>query len=71
MPHERFNACIEACNACAVACDHCAASCLQESNVQQMADCIRLDVDCAQVCRLAAAVMSRGSQFASDVCQLC
>lgn len=71
MPHERFSACIEACNRCAVTCDHCAVSCLQEPNVKEMADCIRLDMDCAQVCRFAAAMMSRGSQHARDVCRLC
>lgn len=41
MPHQKFNACIEACNACAVACNHCAASCLQEQDVKMMARCMR------------------------------
>lgn len=69
--HEKFKSCIEACYACAAACDHCAAACLQEQDVKAMAGCIVLDMDCAQICRLAAAYMARGSEFAKAVCQLC
>ena len=64
MAHQQFQSCIEACNDCADACDHCAAACLQEQDVKMMARCIALDVDCAQICRLAASFMARGSQFA-------
>lgn len=71
MPHQQFQDCIDQCNACAVACEHCAASCLSESNVQEMAECIRLDLDCAAICRLASAYMARGSRFAKDLCGLC
>jgi hypothetical protein len=71
MPHQKFNACIEACNACAVACNHCAASCLQEPNVKAMARCIALDVDCAEICALAAAAMSRDSEHAKAICVMC
>lgn len=55
MSHENFAACIEACNACATACDHCAAACLAEDDAKAMARCIALDIDCAQLCRLAPA----------------
>lgn len=36
-----------------------------------MVRCIRLDLDCAQICRLAAAYMARDSEFAQAVCRLC
>jgi hypothetical protein len=36
-----------------------------------MAKCIALDMDCAAICRLAAGFMARGSDFASQLCQLC
>jgi hypothetical protein len=36
-----------------------------------MAACIRLDRDCAEICWGAAAFMSRGSQFAADLCRVC
>src|SRR5690606_27861685 len=71
MSHEKFQACIDACHACATACDHCAASCLEEEDVKHMARCISLDMDCAQICRMAAGYMSRGSEFAQMMCRLC
>ncbi|URF03979.1 four-helix bundle copper-binding protein [Cupriavidus campinensis] len=71
MPHENYQACIDACNACAVACNHCAASCLREQNVDEMRKCIALDMDCAQICAFAAAAMSRDSPYAKEICQLC
>jgi hypothetical protein len=71
MQPNKFNACIEACNMCAVACNHCAASCLNESDVKMMARCIALDIDCAQICALAAATMSRGSDHSKAICTLC
>src|SRR3954471_8343588 len=71
MPHEQFQSCIDACNSCAEACNHCAASCLMEQDVKHMARCIALDMDCAEICRLAAAYMSRGSERAGDICESC
>lgn len=71
MTKQEFASCIEACNACADACDFCAASCLQEQDVKMMARCIALDMDCAQICRLAAGYMARGSENAKAICQQC
>ena len=63
--------CIEACNRCAAYCDFCAASCLQEENTKMMAECIRLDMQCAAICRLAAEYMAQDSRFAAQLCSLC
>ena len=71
MSYHEFRACIEACYACAAACDHCSTACLQEDDVKMMARCIALDMDCAQICRTAAAFMARGSDSARDLCRLC
>lgn len=71
MAHEQFQSCIDECNTCATACDHCAASCLDEQDVQKMARCIKLDMDCAQICRLAAGYMARGSELAGVICNAC
>jgi hypothetical protein len=71
MAHEQYQSCIDACYACATACDHCAVSCLQESDPKPMARCIALDMDCAQICRLAAGYMARGSEMAGMICQAC
>lgn len=65
------SSCIQACNACALACEHCAAACLGEHDVAAMAACIRLDRDCADLCRLAAAFMARDSEQTAGLCRLC
>src|SRR5207247_2088546 len=71
MSHQQYQSCIDACQRCAIACDHCASACLQEPDVAMMARCIRLDIDCAEICRLASAFMGRGSELASSVCATC
>ncbi len=71
MNDDRFLSCIDACNRCAAACDACAGACLQEQDVKALAECIRTDVDCAALCRLAAGYMARGSEFAHEACELC
>lgn len=67
----QYAECIEACYDCAAACDYCAASCLKEEDPGMMRDCIRLDMQCANLCRLAAQFMAMGSTWAKSVCQLC
>jgi hypothetical protein len=71
MSHNDHQSCIEACVSCAQACEHCSEACLGERDVAKMVDCIRLDKDCAQLCWTAAALMSRDSQFAPDICRIC
>lgn len=71
MAHQQYASCIRACNECADACDHCSTACLQEDDVKAMTRCIALDVDCAAICRLSAAYMARGSEFARAMCELC
>lgn len=71
MSHKKFSPCIDACYTCAAACDHCATACLSEPDPSMMADCIRSDLDCADVCRLAAAAMARGSDSMKEICALC
>ena len=66
--HEKYASCIQACYACAGECNHCAAACLQEDDVASLAHCIATDIDCAQVCRLCASLMQRGSTLAADLC---
>jgi hypothetical protein len=71
MTHQEFQSYIQACVECAEECEHCANACLDEQDVKAMAECIRLDRDCADVCWSAAAFMSRGSRFIQDLCRLC
>lgn len=71
MAHHKYQQCIDACYTCAAACDHCATACLTEPDPGKMADCIRLDLDCADICRLAAAAMARNSDNVAAFCRLC
>lgn len=71
MSHIHFQSCIEACHACATHCDHCARACLDEDEASALAACIRADLDCADICRLTAAALARGSMFAEHICRLC
>jgi hypothetical protein len=36
-----------------------------------MAKCIALDIDCAEICALAASVMGRASETSKQVCSAC
>ncbi len=71
MAHEKYADCIKACNDCADACDHCSVACLEETNIAALARCIRLDIDCAAICRLASGYMARGSECANTICRAC
>lgn len=51
--------CIEACLACAQTCVSCADACLAEKKVDQLRQCIRLNLDCADVCDATARLASR------------
>lgn len=57
-------------NSCADACEHCAAECLMEKNAEHYR-CIQLCLDCADLCRLTATLMLRGSEYATASSHLC
>jgi hypothetical protein len=71
MNHEAYQPYIDACDACAAACDRCASACLEEPGVAVLAKCIRLNFDCASLCRLTSAALARQSRFAPEFCALC
>jgi hypothetical protein len=50
MAHEQYRSCIEACARCAQECEHCASACLEEDDLRALAECVRLDRDCAALC---------------------
>jgi citrate lyase beta subunit len=51
--------CVEECFACAQTCTSCADACLAEEMVQNLRQCIRLDLDCADICAATGAMASR------------
>jgi len=56
---ERLARCIDECFACAQACVVCADACLAEESVEHLRQCIRLDLDCADICLAAGKLASR------------
>jgi hypothetical protein len=56
---ERLRACIEACFACAQSCTACADACLSEDAVADLIDCVRADLDCADMCEATGRFLSR------------
>lgn len=71
MTNQQYQNCIKACIECATECNHCAVSCLEEKEVQYLTKCIRLDLECAVICRTAADLMSLGSKFSKEICRIC
>ncbi|MDX9741058.1 MAG: four-helix bundle copper-binding protein [Gammaproteobacteria bacterium] len=51
--------CIEHCFDCEQACIVCADACLAEEEVDALKQCIRLNLDCADVCRATGSMASR------------
>ena len=87
-PHVRGNTndalirAVEAAFDCAQTCVSCADACLGEENVAELRQCIRLNLDCADLCAATGAVGSRrtGSneqilqsllQTCAEACRLC
>lgn len=55
--------CITACIECMQACTSCADACLSEDDVADMRKCIRLDLDCADVCQATSRVLTRQTEY--------
>ncbi|GAV36262.1 hypothetical protein ROTAS13_03949 [Roseomonas sp. TAS13] len=51
--------CIEECYSCAQTCTSCADACLGEKMLEQLTQCIRLNLDCADVCASTGSVATR------------
>jgi hypothetical protein len=55
-------ACVAACYECAQTCTACADACLAEDMVAELRRCIRLNLDCADVCAATGALLSRQTE---------
>lgn len=78
MSHKTYESLISALNNCAAVCNHCITACLDEVDVKMLSNCIKLDIDCAQICSLTAGFLARGSEHAkhllpecADICNTC
>ena len=56
---------------CIAACQFCAKGCLEEKEVARLTRCIKLDLDCADVCTLTAALVARDSEMTAEAARLC
>jgi hypothetical protein len=74
--------CIEECLSCGQACTSCADACVGEQEVVHLRQCIRLNLDCADLCFATASIASRRAggnvgtlvsvlTACSTACQLC
>ena len=58
-PNEALARCIQECFACALTCTSCADACLAEEQIAELVRCIRLNLDCADVCDATGRVLTR------------
>lgn len=77
-----FSRCIDACYDCAQTCTACADDCLAEPEINDLIRCIRLDLDCADVCGVTGRLCSRQTEpdwtilrgqieVCADACRIC
>jgi hypothetical protein len=72
------NELIEKLKYCAAQCDHCYYACKLEDPKESLEYCMMLDQDCADICRLTAAILERNSdnsnlfiKLCAEICELC
>jgi hypothetical protein len=78
MSHLENKRLLEALAKCADECSHCLTACLDEQDVKMLARCIRLNIDCAEICRVISGFIARGSEHAphmlpecAEICEDC
>jgi len=71
MSHEKNKQLISMLNACAAECNHCTIACLDEQDVKMLTKCIKLNIDCAEICKLAVSFLSRGSDHSDHILKEC
>ena len=59
LPRQLLTECVEACVICATTCTACADACLAEKEVTHLLDCIRTNLDCAEICQATGNMLVR------------
>lgn len=62
--------CIDACGECAGTCTSCADACLSEEMVAELRKCIRLNLDCAEICTATGRVLIRQTEYDAPTSKL-
>jgi len=71
MAHEQNTQLLNLLTNCVTECNHCASACLEEDDVKMLTKCIKLDLDCADICLLMAGYLARGSEHAEHLMSEC
>jgi hypothetical protein len=66
-----LQACISACIECAKACNKCFKACLEKDNINELKDALSVLVDCAEICYVTAAYMSKDNIFSLELSSSC
>jgi hypothetical protein len=56
---------------CAGQCTHCYDGCQREMEKEQLERCMKLDLDCADICRLTGQILERSSENVDLFLKLC
>lgn len=62
---------VESLEKCDAACNNCAISSLEVDDSKPMSDCVKLSLDCADVCHFALRLLARDSIHAVTAVKLC
>lgn len=71
MSHEQHHQLIAVLNNCVAECNHCATACLDEQDVKMLSKCIKLDIDCAEICSTTASLLARDSDHGHHLLKEC
>ena len=71
MSHKKHQKTIQLLNDCVAECNHCTTACLDEQDVQMLSKCIKLNIDCAQICSLTTSLLVRGSEHGEHLMKEC
>lgn len=71
MAHEQYQELIQILHDCVSECNHCFDACLREEDGKMMAQCIRLDRECADICALLEQAIARNSPFVPELAKVC
>lgn len=63
LDRELLLRCIDECFDCSATCTACADACLGEPDVAEMVRCVRLNLDCADVCDSTGRVLTRQTEL--------
>ena len=67
IDRQKLAECIEACFECAQTCTACADACLAEDMVAELRQCIRFNLDCADICATTGKILSRHTRYDANL----